>query len=254
MPDHLRLAKTDAPPAARPADPPGFVETPTARDVLASVRLVHAAPGFDMTMIAGDAGWGKTATLEHFVETEAGAVHLPIVPGWEKPSDMIHMLWPLYQGPRNGGESLVSLRDRLVEFLGGQRLFLIFDEAQHAGRTGLDWLRMVGEEAQVGMVFAGSRELYGLVKTMPQFHSRLTRPIVFRRGQPDDVAAIARAHGFADAETISDLADVAEQPGGLRNVVKVMALARLYEGDGPATAKHISAAMAKMNLKPRRKK
>ena len=77
---------------------------------------------------------------------------------------------------------------------------------------------------------------------------------IIRGSHPGDVAAIARAHGVADDASIRLLADASKRPGGLRNVVKVISLARFYQGDGLPTGNHIAAAMTQMNLRPRRTK
>jgi hypothetical protein len=140
-----------------------------------------------------------------------------------------------------------------VAFLAGNRFFLMVDEAQHAGKAGLEWLRRLAEEARIGAVFAGSVDLAELARTMPQFRSRMARPCLVLRAGPADMAALAAAHGFGDPASLDHPCGLAGTRGNLRDVVKVPTLARLHAGDGPADAGHVAAALAEMRLRPGRR-
>ena len=256
MAEHLRLINTTA-------DPPpiaDFAMTDTAADILRTLRLVRGMGGASFTKIAGAPGVGKTKTLRQFEAEAAGDVMLHTVAAGEgKPFNIASALfrrwWPDFEVR---GQELSAVRSILARWIGKGRV-LIIDEAQGlehrspksgTSRDALDWLRALAEEGEFALVLCGDLALEAAVGHMPQLQSRLDRPVIVRRATARDVAAVAALHGLTDPKALAILTAAAGFKGGLRNVARIVRLARMFAGEGPVEPSHLAAAAAEHGLAP----
>ncbi len=95
-------------------------------------------------------------------------------------------------------------------------------------------------------------ELPFAIEAMPQFQSRLMRPVVIQQVSRADVAAVVDGTPFADARSIDVLHGIARMRGGLRNVENVTRIAALFAGDKAAGHEHLKAAIIDMKLDGKR--
>ena len=253
MAEHLRLAKTDAPP-----EPGGFVMTETAQDILRSVTLVRQMGGAALTMIAGAPGVGKSQALEHYRRTHGmDCLYIQAVCAEGTPWNFAQSLKRKWRGGVDF-RTVQEARELFAHAIGPNCL-LIVDEAQYlnqknrrTGKSGeaFEWVRGMAETGGFPVVLCGDLTLEATVATMPQLQSRMRRPVVLRRANPKDVHAIAKTEGFHDPSALRALEGVARHRGGLRNVENVMRVARMFAAGAAPNLTHLKAAIMDMKLAP----
>jgi hypothetical protein len=137
---------------------------------------------------------------------------------------------------------------------------LLIDEGQFlnqhnrkTGKTGeaLEWTRGLAETWGQQIAFCGDLTLASAIATMPQLQSRMRRPVIIGRVNPNDVAALIEGTGFKTAEITYLLTALAALKGELRNVENVVRLAGLFAGSDAPTFAHVKAATIDMKLMPK---
>lgn len=227
----------------------GFVRTAAAGKILAALSAAQALS--DMVMVYGEPGVGKTAALEHYRRTGSSVWLSVMSPDTAGKVPMLEELGFAMGLALSGGAA--SMRRAIVARARNTNGLIIVDEAQHLDGKALDEIRSVYDRAVCGLVLCGNPLLKEKVAMLPQVNSRVGRKTRLGRPTREDVARLAAQYSVEEREKVEFLSTIAQHPGGLRCVVKVLRLAAIAaEGDEAAVAvKHLAAAWAELALEDR---
>lgn len=172
-------------PFALAPDPDAIFWTPAHRRAYTMLEygIMTQAP---ITLITGEVGSGKTTLLHYLLRSMEDGVRIGLIsnPNGSRAELLRWVLLSLGQ-PADPDETYVDLFSRFQDFLideyaKGQRVVLIFDEAQNLGRKALEELRMftninAGKDILLQLVLVGQPELREIVHRpdMRQFAQRV---------------------------------------------------------------------------------
>lgn len=241
--------------AARVPVAPGFVMTPTAREMTDALIFAQAMP--EIVVITTGAGVGKTHTLREFCRTRAHADLVTMRPTTSSVHGMLLELGlALDVTERNPAKLDRTIGNKLRR--NGRHTLLAIDEAQNLTDQAVNQLRYFLDDYGVGIALIGNEELYGrfggndLKPAYAQLQSRFG--LRFRRMQPlrEDVDALLDAWNLdADVEDIRRLCQaIARKPGALRLVTKTLQLAGMYAlgNHRPMTVADVKHALTNRGL------
>lgn len=243
MPAPARIvAVPSAAPAA--AAPEGWIETPTAARIVATLAFAQATA--DVAVIYGAGGVGKTFTARHYTADMSNAWHVIMTPATAGVVPALEEVCAaLGIPPSNGAAPLYRSIVKRVASTGG---LLIVDEAQHLLPAALDQLRSIHDAAGIGLALLGSRDVFARMvggdtaATLDRLRSRVGRRLHLAATTADDTAAVADAWGIGGADARKTLAEIGAKAGGLRAVAKALRLAALHAGARVLTDADLRAA------------
>ena len=222
----MRELEEQALPAA-----PAWVETPTAKRVLAA--LMYAQLAGDVAVTYGAAGLGKTTAARWHAEVSPNvwiATMSPatasVVPALEQIADAV--------GLREATGGGARIQRAIIGRIKGTHGLLVIDEAQHLTVAALDAVRSLHDATDIGLALMGNEMLYGRMTGgnrapyLDRLYSRIGKRVRLTRATDDDVAALLSAWKIKDRAIRRVLTEIARRPGGLRGVTKVLRLAALY--------------------------
>jgi len=233
--------------AARIPQAPGFIDTPTSRELTETLLYAQMMP--EMVVVTLGAGMGKTMTATEYCRVRPHAYMVTMRPT----TSTVHgMLLELAQAlditERNPAKLDRAIGDKLKR--NGRNTLLIVDEAQHLGDNAVNQLRYFLDCYEVGIGLLGNEELYGRFggsKATPayaQIHRRIGKRM--KRLQPfgGDVEALIDAWAISDEQTRKLARAIGRKPGALSQITKTLQLAGMYAaGEGrDLTAEDVKAA------------
>lgn len=224
---------------------PSWFEGATAKQINTALSLAHVTA--DIAVIFGGPGIGKSATCEHYRDTNRN-VWIATIP--RHCTSIISMLHQVAEAvgckpmPHAGARKLFGEISARISTTGG---LLVVDEAQHLGIEELDELRCLYDEAKIGMAWVGDTRLDEKTRPSTSVPPQLSRRIGVRRGikkaSEADLQALVDAWGLTDEESIRLLAEIVIRPGALGQVTKCLRLAAIdASGIDKVTAEHIRGA------------
>lgn len=222
----------------------GYVDTPTAKRVLAT--LAYAQMAADVSVVYGAAGVGKTMAINEYARTRPAVWVATMTPGHAGVTACLEEVAQAV-GLKDAPQSPARIHRELVARLSGTGGLLVIDEAQHLSVAALDALRALHDAAEVGLALVGNDLVYtrmtggSRAAYLDRLFSRIGKRLSIRRAQDADIEAVARACG---GEAWREVMDIGRQPGALRSVVKVLRLAKMMAqaaGETLASA-HVAAA------------
>jgi len=229
----------------------GYQQTPTSRDI--TVMLEHAQFTPDMVLVSGAPGVGKTITARQYAAATSGVYLITGQRGCAGAKSVIQDLAQAMGLSAYGARTRTS-RDISARLRDSNGL-LIFDEAQYYGLEGMDQIRHWHDQCGVGIAIMGN----DLIPTRlgqavsEKEYAQLARRVGARlsRAKPKagDVETILGAWGFEDEKVLNALRGVANQPGALGTLNKVIVMAaRNAAAAGEAVAnRHVEAAWLQMD-------
>lgn len=213
---------------------PGFLPTPTSERLISLLKWAHRG---NVVAAACSPGIGKTMAAEQYRRQAANVWIATMRPssGGLQPM-LLRVGAALGLGDKMRG-SPQQLSQIISEEMTGRRGLLIIDEAQEMVERALDEVRSWNDECGVGVaLFGDNRVLARLAGRKSVELARVRSRISMRHIQahPDtaDVEIIARGWGIADPKQLKFLTSLAKNPGGLRDVAKVIELAGFLTADG----------------------
>lgn len=227
-----------------------IARTPTLEAIVGRIEQMLEHPWLGPVLITGAAGTGKSHALAsqqsptrflitmdkaHGAKLRFGLYHLAEALG-------IHVEWL---------RSTHDIIDRIIGRLSGiESPLLMFDECQNMCDDLIEQIRAIYDRTQVAMVFAGNERFRRRItqESFAPFFSRLGVKLRLNGVEPGDVAALCRLNGVAGAREHALLAKIAAKPGALRNVAKVIQLAKTIAGAEPVRFQHLAEAAG--DLKP----
>lgn len=238
------LYATEKPSSERgPANGCGFAETEVAKRITAVINLARSEG--QIVTITGNPGVGKTRALKHYVETRPATVLATMSPDTSKPKACVQEIL-ISMDREITQKSDANMRREIAWNLRDFSKTLIVDECQDLSGAALEVLRRIHDDSGHGLVMAGQPTLSDHIKPFAQLTSRIG--LNFRIGplSRNDVTLIVREFGGPDDDdTIDLLHGVAQLPGALREVERVLKTAALLweaEGTDEVEFRHIEAA------------
>lgn len=221
-------------------DPPEFFLSRTASELMNAFRYAQSLT--DMVAVMGVPGIGKSVTCAAY-QRQYPNVWIPslashttgVVP-------VLKRICRAVGAAESPGAS--GLAEAIAQKIEGTRGLLIVDEAHHASVAALDAIRAIHDDTGVAVALVGDLTLGAKLEQMPQLYSRLGARLFRRRVLKADVEALVDAWGITRKAERSFLAEIAERPGALRSVTKVLRLATaVAHGDGePLSLAHLEDA------------
>jgi len=206
---------------------PEFVMTNFANHILSLAGYAHVNK--DIGLINGDAGVGKTFTLEHYVKTHPGVIFITAGPGMASPKAIIEEIMDQLGCKEYG--TLNRMIKVIINVLKGSGRLIIIDEATHLTMLSRETLRSIHDQAEIGIVYCGTHELY---KQMYGSHGQVYAQLLSRVGvtralhrkniTKDDIRLIFEQSGKLNSECINLLYERSHGEGGLRFARKMYML------------------------------
>lgn len=206
---------------------PGFVPTSVSEDVLAVVK--HAHDYRDIGVIYGSAGIGKTMALKQYAAETPGTVFITVNPTISNSKAILEELVEKL-GKQEYGDRR-KLRRTIVSILKDSGRLVIIDEAQHLQMSALETLRSIYDECNIGLVLCGNETVYTQMRgkaraaDFAQLFSRVgIRRYLNGKVDKEDVKKILSQEAEVSKECLDFFHDVANEPGGIRMMVKLFVL------------------------------
>ncbi len=226
---------------------PAFVETPTAKRILAALRFAHFSN--DFAVIYGASGLGKTLAIRQYVASVASAFAVTMTPAT---AGVVPALEEIAQAVGAGvtGGGAAKLHRSIVERLRGTAGLLVIDEAQHLGASALDQIRAIFDATDVGLALVGNEFVFSRMTSghraamFDRLRGRIGKRLHLSRPTQEDAASLSEAWGVEDSKALQLAATIASQPGGLRTLTKgLRGAARIATQQGASLAfPHLHAA------------
>lgn len=221
----------------------GFVQTTISRRVIALLERCHRDR--EMGLITGEAGLGKTTAIEEYCEKYPSAVRVRAMQTAGRPLFFLRLIAKAlgnFRLPTGLDDALWAV----VDVLSGSDRIIIIDEAQKLSPKTLEIVRDLHDVCGVGIVLAGNDHVQGMVygtgqAAFSQHFSRLSghAALSCEMLSEADVEALAgSALDPRDADSRGYLLSLARQRGGLRSMLKTLALA-VEMASGPSKHKFI---------------
>lgn len=249
---YLAAAAESAAVAAALPEAPGFVETPTARELIEALVYAQSLPEIAVVTLA--AGCGKTTVARHFAATRPHVTLVTMRPSTAGRGAMLaEIAAALDVTERNPVRLDRAIGARLAR--SSRNTLLIVDEAQHLTDEAVNQLRFFHDEVGCGLALLGNEAVWRRWAARPerdrdglaQIQSRIGYRILRRGPQAGDAEAICDAWGIEGAEVRRAALALARLPGALRTLVKTLQLAALDAAGrgGAITAEGLRAAHAR---------
>lgn len=223
---------------------PGWVETPSARRILAALTYAQAAG--DLAVIYGDAGAGKTLTARHYASARPNAFLATMTTACRGLHACLERA-ALACGLRPRFAGSARIEADLVARLEGSEGLLVVDEAQHLDTRALEGLRGIHDATGAGLAILGNELVYARITggrraaEFAQLFSRIGKRVRLGRPTKGDLEAIFDAWGLPGSVR-PFLRRIGLQPGSLRGVTKALRLAHLFAGEEALAEEHLRAA------------
>lgn len=208
---------------------PGYVNTPTAERVMAALQYAQIAG--DIAVIYGGAGLGKSTAIARYAD---GALNCWVVEMTKDCHSMVTAMEEIGEkvGVANAGAGAARLRRAIVKKVQATGGLLVLDEAQHLGVDALDEIRGIHDATGIGIALVGNDQVYARMTGgnraayLDRLFSRIGKRVHLPKSKPADIEMLLQAWGV-EGECRAQLVRIAERPGALRGMTKVLRLASM---------------------------
>lgn len=201
---------------------PDFAPTTISRTVQNAIAYAHLRGV--ISVVYGDAGVGKTSTVNEYVKNDKLAMLITISPTFASITG-VNELIAAQLGVRERVARKLTME--IVDRLKGSGRVLIVDEAQHLTVRALNHLRCLSDESGIGVALVGNEEVYSKMRGSGKadFAQLFSRVGMRKQVQTRDIsiADIESIFGRYELEegVMKLLVGVANTPYGLRGAVNV---------------------------------
>jgi DNA transposition AAA+ family ATPase len=242
-----KRAETSRIEAVLPAAP-RYIKTPTSERIYGALNYAQIAG--DISVVYSGAGLGKTSTINHYAGKNPNVWVTTCSPATASVGVMLEEM-AMSMGLRDYPLHPARLQRAIVKQVQDTQGLLIVDEAQHLTKAALEAARSIHDFTRVGMAFLGNQAVYNRMYAggdngFAQFFSRIGRRVRLTRPVTGDVDAVAAHFGVKRAAELKLLLEIAQRPGALRMVVKVLRLAALSADGGVIGTSEIRAALQEL--------
>lgn len=226
---------------------PEFAETTITRHVMDTIKYCQLQG--KIGCVYGDAGVGKTTTINEYCKNNMLAIKLTISPAFASVAGFNELLADKLEIKERVSRRIYR---EAVERLQGTGMVVIIDEAQHLTSKTLDYIRCLCDESGAGIVLVGNEQVYKRIKNnsqaeFAQLYSRVGKPshVLVNQIKKDDVQAIFGPYHLEDT-AIDILHKIAGTYYGLRGAVNVYVNTVAVFGN--AEAKNIAKMAKEMRI------
>jgi DNA transposition AAA+ family ATPase len=227
-----------------------FITTRTSRKIMAALEHAQAMP--DIAVITGGAGVGKTSSCRQYKTNYSNVWMLTARTTLSSAYSMMEYLRDTLGVPETAPFRVAAAISLKLQGTGG---LIIIDEAQHLSTKALDELRSLHDLAGVGMAFVGNHGVWeqidggGRKAALARLFSRVGIRVNIPASTGMDADSILDAAEIDDAKVRKFLRAIALRPGALRQMEKVLTMARRQSlGSGEALCeKHVEAAWNRLS-------
>lgn len=213
--------------AALPAAP-GWVETKQAARIFGALR--YAQIGSDIVVIYGPAGVSKSETCRHYAKVSPNTFVVTMTPAQ---GGLTAALSAVYEavGLKEARLTAAAMNRLICQRLRGSEGLLIIDEAQHLGHLALDQLRSIHDATGIGLALVGNEQVFTVMSGgqravyLDRLHSRVGKWLGLKGPAESDIDALIKAWQINDTSCRAQIRAVAQRPGALRVLTKVLRLA-----------------------------
>lgn len=209
---------------------PQFIETATAKQIFKTLEFAQIANC--MATIYGASGVGKTKAIQQFAGNRANVWLVTASPSRSSLSEILYEIaleLGISDAPRRKG----TLSRLIARKIKGTEGLLIVDEADHLPYEALEELRIMQEEASIGLVLVGNDKVYTRMKGGISPHheyarlwSRIAKNTSIQKTKQADTKAVAKAWGLnEDENALKVMQAITETGGGLRILTQTLRLA-----------------------------
>ena len=208
---------------------PEFAPTSFAKHALTVLNYAHK--NRDMGMIHGDAGVGKTYSIEHYAAKHHNVIVITAGIDLSTPKAVVEEILSRLTKDFTYG-SLSSMSRQVIQLLKGSDKLLVIDEANHLNYRAREVIRKIHDQAQIGVVYCGSHDLYAQLHGKKDIiYAQLLSRIGVRRGldrktiSMEDISLVFEQYVKLDDSCLNLLYQCAASEGGLRLAKKIYVLA-----------------------------
>lgn len=226
---------------------PDFADTTITRSVMDTIKYCQLQG--KIGCVYGDAGVGKTTSINQYCRENRLAVKITISPAFASVAGFNELLADKLEIKERVSRRIYK---EAVERLSGSGMVVIIDEAQHLTAKTLDYIRCLCDESGAGIVLIGNEMVYKRIKSnsqaeFAQLYSRVGKPahVLVNHIRIEDIRAIFEPYQVPD-EAIEILHKIAGTYYGLRGAVNVYVNA--IAAFGNVEAKSIAAMAKEMRI------
>lgn len=225
-----------------------WMPTPTGNRITSTLFYAQKTP--DIALIYGGAGVGKTCTARHYQSENSNIWIATMTPAINSVSACLERIGgALNLSAGHGGAA--KAENTIVRRLKGTNGLLVIDEAQFLSPKCLEAIRSLYDASGTGVTLMGNEIVYTLITggsrqaQFAQLSSRVGFRLRLTEPAQGDVQAILAAHGIEGRKAHKLCLEIAKKQGALRELDKVLRLARLMLEDDKSAGiapEHIQAA------------
>lgn len=232
---------------------PDFVKTPTSDKIWQALDMSKLLS--TLVTVYGASGAGKTKTAHAYAQQQPNAWVITASPSKSTLPAILYEL-ALEAGIHDAPRRKDKLSRLLVKKLSGTQGLVIIDESDHLPYDALEEIRIIQEEAAVGVVLMGNDKVYtriqGGVNPIHEYArlwSRVGKHYPIKQTSKKDVLAIAQAWGLdmQEHDLSKVLIEIGTKSGGLRTLIQCLKLARLLASNHKLTLQHVLEAKAQLS-------
>lgn len=189
-----------------------------------------------MLLVTGEAGYGKSQTVDHWA-VQNGAAYLRAKVEWTPHYFMTELAETLKLDTRGRAKDLFG---RIAGVIGGQQIPLVIDEAEHClinGAKVLEAVRDLSDLTEVMVILVGMEQVQAKIARYAQISSRIAKVVTFQPATGEDVAEFCKH--LAEVEMCPDLVgEIHRQSAGrAREILNAIAtVERTAKRNGTAKA------------------
>lgn len=232
---------------------PDYVITPTSEKVTAA--LTYAQLTHTIALVYGNPGVGKTQAIKQYARTGNNVFYITASKSRCNELETMYELalaMGIADAPYQRGALSRLLRHRLRD----TNALIIIDESDWLNYDAIEELRILQEECEIGLAFAGNHKVYDRLTggsrsiDFARLFSRVAKKVVINGVLAGDVDAFCKAWNVTGSDERTLLKHIAKRPGALRSLSHILPLASIYAEGVALNCEHIHAAMIELGHSP----
>lgn len=232
---------------------PDYVVTPTSEKVTAA--LTYAQLTHTIALIYGNPGVGKTQAIKQYARNGNNVFYITASKSRSNELETMYELalaMGIVDAPYQRGALSRLLRLRLRD----TNALIIIDESDWLNYDAIEELRILQEECDIGLAFAGNHKVYDRLTggsrsvDFARLFSRVAKKVVINGVLAGDVEVFCKAWNVTGKDERTLLKHIAKRPGALRSLSHILPLASIYADGTAPNCENIHAAMIELGHSP----
>ena len=213
---------------SKPSCLPKFTETSTTKGIWYALKFAHVHG--DIALIYGEAGQGKSETLREYTRKNDKVIYIEADTTISNAKSILEELWEAIGNKNKEPERY--LKKGIIEALKDSRTLIIIDDAQYLTLKAMEIMRVIHENAKIGIVFSGNQHVYDkMLGQEATQYAQLYSRIGIKKYVPamisiEDVREILKDYEISK-DCLAFLHKLANSRGGLRYMLKIYMMAEM---------------------------